>query len=83
MACRILVPRPGTELMPPAEEVQSLNRWTAREFPYLSPFEQNNAVDEIAVECDTNLLLCDISNKCLPMSRFLNQNPFCFELFLV
>ena len=31
MACRILVPRPGIEPVPPAVEVQSLNHWTARE----------------------------------------------------
>ena len=29
--CRILVPRPGIEPIPPAVEVQSPNRWTARE----------------------------------------------------
>ena len=31
MACRILVPQPGIEPMPPGVEVQSLNHWTARE----------------------------------------------------
>ena len=31
VACGILVPRPGTEPVPPAVEVQSLNHWTARE----------------------------------------------------
>ena len=33
MVCRILVPRPGIEPLPPAKEVQSLNHWTAREVP--------------------------------------------------
>ena len=32
-ACRILVPRPGIEPVPPAVEAQSPNRWTAREAP--------------------------------------------------
>ena len=32
-ACRILVPRPGIEPVPPALEVWSLNHWTAREVP--------------------------------------------------
>ena len=32
-ACGILVPRPGTEPVPPAAETQSLNNWTAREVP--------------------------------------------------
>ena len=31
MACRILVPRPGIEPVPPAVEAGSLNHWTARE----------------------------------------------------
>ena len=35
MACRISVPQPGIEPMPPAVEVWSLNHWTAREVPLL------------------------------------------------
>ena len=31
MACRILLPQPGTEPMPPAVEAQGLNNWAARE----------------------------------------------------
>ena len=31
MACGILIPHPGIELMPPAAEAQGLNHWTARE----------------------------------------------------
>ena len=31
VACKILVPWPGIEPMPPALEAQSLNHWTARE----------------------------------------------------
>ena len=31
MACRILVPKPGTEPMSPALTAQSLNHWTTRE----------------------------------------------------
>lgn len=31
MACRILVPSPGTEPMPPAAEAWSLTYWTAKE----------------------------------------------------
>ena len=33
MACRILVPWPGIEPMPPVLEAQSLNNWTTREVP--------------------------------------------------
>ena len=33
VACRILVPRPGIEPVPPAVEAQSLKHWTAREAP--------------------------------------------------
>ena len=33
VACGILVPQPGTESVPPAKELQSLNHWTAREVP--------------------------------------------------
>ena len=33
MACRILVPQPGIELVPPAVEARSLNHWTTREIP--------------------------------------------------
>ena len=29
----ILVPQPGMESVPPTVEAQSLNHWTAREFP--------------------------------------------------
>ena len=37
MSCRILVPPPGIEPVPPAVEVLSPNHWTAREFPQV-PF---------------------------------------------
>ena len=37
-ACRILVPRPGIELMCPALEAQSLNHWTTREVPSIQCF---------------------------------------------
>ena len=33
VGCRILVPRPGLELVPPAVETWSLNHWTTREVP--------------------------------------------------
>ena len=33
VACRILVPQPGIEPVPPVVEVQSLNHWTAKEVP--------------------------------------------------
>ena len=33
MACGILVSQPDIELMPPAMEAQSLNRWTTGEVP--------------------------------------------------
>ena len=33
VACRILVPQPGTKLMPPALGAQSLNHWATREVP--------------------------------------------------
>ena len=33
VACRILVPQPGIEPMPPAMEAWSPNHWTAREVP--------------------------------------------------
>ena len=35
MACNILVPQPGIELVPPAMELQNTNHWTAREVPNL------------------------------------------------
>ena len=35
MACNILVPQPGIELVPPAVELQNTNHWTAREVPNL------------------------------------------------
>ena len=31
--CRIFVPRPGIEPVPPAVEARSLNHWTTREVP--------------------------------------------------
>ena len=33
-ACRILVPKPGIEPLPPAVEAQSLNHWIIREVPF-------------------------------------------------
>ena len=39
MACRILVPWPGFEPMPPAVEVQSLNHWTPQGSPQTSLFD--------------------------------------------
>ena len=33
MACEILVPQPGIELVSPALEAWSLNHWTTREIP--------------------------------------------------
>ena len=42
VACRILVPPPGMEPVPPAVEAQSPNHWTAREVPKdvaLTPFK--------------------------------------------
>jgi len=35
MACGLLVPQPGIELMPPALKVWSLNHWTTLEVVYL------------------------------------------------
>ena len=35
LGCRILVPWPGTEPVPPAVEAWSLNHWTTREVPIL------------------------------------------------
>ena len=35
LACRILVPQPGIELVHPALEAWSLNHWTATDFPTL------------------------------------------------
>ena len=37
MACRILVPQPGIEPVPPAVEVWSLNHWTTKEVPLKTP----------------------------------------------
>ena len=34
VACRILVPQPGIEPMPPAVEVWCLSHWTVREVPH-------------------------------------------------
>ena len=36
MACGTLFPRPGSEPMAPALEVQSLNHWTIRKVPSIS-----------------------------------------------
>ena len=33
LACEILVPQPGIELLPPAVKAQSLNHWTTSEVP--------------------------------------------------
>ena len=41
-ACRILVPWPGIKPVPPAMEAQSLNHWTTREVPQISPFHRKN-----------------------------------------
>ena len=37
-ACRILVPQPDIEPVPPAVDAQSPNHWTAKEFPVFSIF---------------------------------------------
>ena len=37
-ACRIFVPQPGIEPVPPAVEVRGLNHWTAREAQCMNPF---------------------------------------------
>ena len=42
MACKILVPRPEIEPMPPAVEARSLNRWTAREVPPDNIFDSDH-----------------------------------------
>ena len=34
VACRILVPLPGTELLPPLVEAWCLNHWTTRKIPW-------------------------------------------------
>ena len=39
LACGILVPQPEIEPSPPAVEALSLNHWTAREVPTISPFK--------------------------------------------
>lgn len=39
-ACRILVPCPGIEPLPPALEAQSLKHWTSREVPGSFPLLQ-------------------------------------------
>ena len=36
MACKMLVPQPGMEPMPPAVEMWSLNHWTTREVPVVN-----------------------------------------------
>ena len=40
-ACRILVPQPGIEPVPPAPGVQSLNHWTARQVLILNFYAFN------------------------------------------
>ena len=52
--CRILVPWPGIEPVPPAVEAQSLNHWTAREVP-LGNFEDT----VINTDCET----CTVSGN--------------------
>ena len=46
-ACGILVPRPGTELEPPAVEARSLNHWTAREVSIMPIF----IAEETVAQC--------------------------------
>ena len=48
MACRILVPQPGIEPVPPAVEAQSPNHWAAREFPS-EPFLRNQIDQKISL----------------------------------
>ena len=38
VGCRIFVPQPGMEPLPPAVEAQSLNQWTARKVPFFFSF---------------------------------------------
>ena len=50
MACRILVPWPGIELMPPAVEMWSPNHWTTKGFPLihrLMPTSQQPLWDQL------------------------------------
>ena len=37
-ACGILVPRPGTESMPPGAEAWNPNHWNTKEFPWSNEF---------------------------------------------
>ena len=55
-ACGILVPQPGVELVPPAVEVQSINHWTAREFPYFLKFLKMLFLWEVCVHFSDNLV---------------------------
>ena len=38
VACGILIPQPGTELVPPTAGAWNSNHWTTREFPHDPPF---------------------------------------------
>ena len=53
-ACRILVPRPGIEPMPPAVEAGSLSHWTAREVPQMLIFK-NRAMGGVDTPCDAEM----------------------------
>ena len=63
MACKILVPRPMIEPVPPAVEARSLNHWTAREVPPM-PF-----VERTIHSPPTRLYLCTYwSHLCASIS---------------
>ena len=47
IVCRILVPWPGIELVPPAVEAQSPNHWTTREFPSIFIFKCINKFENV------------------------------------
>ena len=54
MACRILIPQPGVDLVPPAVEAWSLNHWTSREVPKILQYSMSMFL-EVAIIAYYNL----------------------------
>ena len=76
MVCRILVPQPGIEPMPPAVELQSPNHWIVREVQGCVKVDGTCLKTSVAVRC----LLCS-SDKNMSFSRVLELRGFVFALF--
>ena len=52
-ACRILVPQPGIEPVPPAVEARSFNYWAAREVPQTLSLVNTSRCCRLKKKCTT------------------------------